>query len=69
LRPYLEKTHHKERAGEVAQSVGTEFKHQYCKKKKKKMAMPLCITHKLWCFAEPYFFHHLVSGDDIPTSK
>jgi hypothetical protein len=27
-RPYLEKTHHKKRAGEVAQGVGPEFKPQ-----------------------------------------
>jgi hypothetical protein len=31
--PYLEKTHHKKRAGGVAQ--GSEFKPQYCKKQKK----------------------------------
>jgi hypothetical protein len=30
------KTLHKKSAGRVAQSVGPEFKHQYCKKKKKK---------------------------------
>jgi hypothetical protein len=35
MRPYLEKTHHKKRAGGVAQSVGPEFKSQNCKKKKK----------------------------------
>jgi hypothetical protein len=33
MRPYLEKTHHKKRAGEVAQGVGPEFKPQYYKKK------------------------------------
>jgi hypothetical protein len=33
--PYLEKTHHKKRAGEVAQDIGPEFKPQHCKKKKK----------------------------------
>jgi hypothetical protein len=33
--PYLEKTHHKKRAGGVAQGVGPELKPQYCKKKKK----------------------------------
>jgi hypothetical protein len=31
-RPYLEKTHHKKRAGEVAQ--GLEMKSYYCKKRK-----------------------------------
>jgi hypothetical protein len=37
MRPYLEKTHHKnKRASGVAQGVGPEFKPQYCKKKKKK---------------------------------
>jgi hypothetical protein len=33
---YLEKTHHKKRAGGVAQGVGPEFKAQYWKKKRKK---------------------------------
>jgi hypothetical protein len=37
MRPYLEKTHHKKRAGGVAQDVSPEFKLQYCKKKKKAM--------------------------------
>jgi hypothetical protein len=36
VRPYLEKTHHKKRAGGVAQDVGPEFKPQYHKKKKKR---------------------------------
>jgi hypothetical protein len=36
LRPYLEKTYHKNRAGGVAQGEGPEFKLQYHKKKKKK---------------------------------
>jgi hypothetical protein len=36
MRPYLEKTHHKNRAGGVTEGVGSEFKPQYCKKKKKK---------------------------------
>jgi hypothetical protein len=36
VRPYLEKTHHKKRAGEVAEGEGPEFKPQYRKKKKKK---------------------------------
>jgi hypothetical protein len=35
LRPYLEKTHYKKRAGGVAQDVGPEFKPQYHKKKEK----------------------------------
>jgi hypothetical protein len=30
----LKKTHHKKRAGGVAQGVGPKFKPQYCKKKK-----------------------------------
>jgi hypothetical protein len=34
-RPFLEKIHHKKRAGGVAQGVGPEFKPQYHKKKKK----------------------------------
>jgi hypothetical protein len=32
----LKKTHHKKRAGGVAQGIDPEFKHQYYKKKKKK---------------------------------
>jgi hypothetical protein len=36
MRPYLEKTHHKKRAGDVAQGVGPEFKLQYYKKTKTK---------------------------------
>jgi hypothetical protein len=35
LRPYLKKTHHKNRARGVAQRVGPEFKSQYCKKQNK----------------------------------
>jgi hypothetical protein len=31
-RPHLEKTHHTERAGGVAQGVGPEIKPQHCKK-------------------------------------
>jgi hypothetical protein len=34
MRIYLEKTHHKTRAGGVAHSVVPEFIPQYCKKKK-----------------------------------
>jgi hypothetical protein len=34
MRPYLKKTHHKERASEVAQGVSPEFKPQHSKKKK-----------------------------------
>jgi hypothetical protein len=33
MRPYLEKTLHKNRAGRVAQDVGPEFKPQYREKK------------------------------------
>jgi hypothetical protein len=36
VRPYLEKTHHKKRAGGVAQGEGSDFKPQYHRKKKKK---------------------------------
>jgi hypothetical protein len=36
-RLYLEKTRHKNRADEVAQDKGPEFKSQYCKKKKKRI--------------------------------
>jgi hypothetical protein len=33
MSPYLEKTHHKNRAGGVTQGEGPEFKPQYCNKK------------------------------------
>jgi hypothetical protein len=36
MRPYLKKTHHKNRAGGVAQGEDLEFKPQYLQKKKKK---------------------------------
>jgi hypothetical protein len=36
VRLYLEKTHHKRRAGGVAEGAGPEFKPQCYKKKKKK---------------------------------
>jgi hypothetical protein len=36
----LEKTHHKNRGGVVAQGESPEFKLQYCKKKKKKKKSP-----------------------------
>jgi hypothetical protein len=35
MKPYLEKTYCKKRAGGVAQGIGPEFKPQYLKKKKK----------------------------------
>jgi hypothetical protein len=38
VRPYLENTHHKKRAGRVAQGVGPDFKFQYCKKRD----IPVC---------------------------
>jgi hypothetical protein len=34
VRPYLEKTHHKNRAGGVAQGEDPEFKPQYSEKKR-----------------------------------
>jgi hypothetical protein len=36
LRSYLKKTHHKKRAGGVAQAVGPEFKPRHCKEEKKR---------------------------------
>jgi hypothetical protein len=46
-RPYLRKTHHKKRAGGVAQGVGSEFKPQYCKRKRKEMkALSQRLGHK-----------------------
>jgi hypothetical protein len=37
----LKKTHHKKRAGGVAQGIDPELKHQYYKKKKKKSSWRL----------------------------
>jgi hypothetical protein len=38
MKPYLKKTHHKQkRAGGVAQGIGLDFKPQYRKKKKKRI--------------------------------
>jgi hypothetical protein len=34
MKPYFEKTHHRKRAGGVAQGEGFEFKPQYCKTNK-----------------------------------
>jgi hypothetical protein len=36
LRSYLKNTHHKKRAGGMAQDEGLEFTGQYCKKQKQK---------------------------------
>jgi hypothetical protein len=41
LRPYLEKTHHKNRAGRAAQGEGPEFKLQNHKKEKKNTILKL----------------------------
>jgi hypothetical protein len=35
VRLYLGKTTTQKRAGGIAQDIGPEFKHQYCKKKKR----------------------------------
>jgi hypothetical protein len=35
VRPYLEKSQHKKGYDGVAQGIGSEFKPQYCQKKKK----------------------------------
>jgi hypothetical protein len=43
MRPYLEKTHHKNRAGGVAQGVGPEFKPQYCKIKQNKKGRTVSV--------------------------
>jgi hypothetical protein len=40
MRSYLKKTHHKKRAGGMAQGVGPEFKPQYHKKEGKKSVPP-----------------------------
>jgi hypothetical protein len=42
MRPYLEKTLHKKRAGGVVQGVDPEFKH-----KKKEKRKPTCLTSRL----------------------
>jgi hypothetical protein len=39
MRPYLEKKHHKNRAGGVAQGVGPEFKPQQLKERKKEVTL------------------------------
>jgi hypothetical protein len=44
VRPYLEKTHHKKRAGGVAEGVGPEFKSQ-CRQKKPKKQTKKFIGH------------------------
>jgi hypothetical protein len=46
VRPYFEETHHKKRAGGVAQGVGPEFKHQYYKKKKKEAILYMIKTSR-----------------------
>jgi hypothetical protein len=46
VRPYLENTQHKNRAGGVAQGEGSKFKIQYHKKKKKKAQDELCRLMK-----------------------
>jgi hypothetical protein len=43
MRPYLEKTHHKNRPGGVAQGKSPEFKPQYRKKKKIDTTNPKCV--------------------------
>jgi hypothetical protein len=35
MRPNLKKTLHRQRAGEVVQGVGPEFKPQYCREKER----------------------------------
>jgi hypothetical protein len=42
MRPYLEKTLHKKKAGGVVQGVGPEFKPQY---KKKRQKTPILQSH------------------------
>jgi hypothetical protein len=53
VRPYLEKTHHKNRASEVAQGEGPEFKPQYLKNKQTKTAAALQnLNEKSYNFIE-----------------
>jgi hypothetical protein len=52
MRPYLYKNPSQKRAGRVVQGIGPEFKHQYCKKKKKKRKVRRCegiSLRKKWC--------------------
>jgi hypothetical protein len=44
MRPYLEKTHHKNWVGGVAQGVGPEFKPQYHTHTKKKVLKMSALT-------------------------
>jgi hypothetical protein len=59
MRPYLEKSHHKKKAGGVAQGVVPEFKPQYHKKKKKKeegfILVHGCLTLPPWAWGEADF--------------
>jgi hypothetical protein len=46
---YLKRNSSQKRAGGVAQSVGLEFKPQYCKKKKRRKEFLLgCIQNSFW---------------------
>jgi hypothetical protein len=53
-RLYLIKTHHRKRAGEMAQGEGPEFKPQYHKKKKKKLKLQ--DQNALGCSSVRVFF-------------
>jgi spore germination protein GerM len=45
MRPYLQKTHHKKRAGRMAQGVGPEFKSQHCQKQTNKQTENNSAVH------------------------
>jgi hypothetical protein len=45
---YLEKTHHRNRAGGVAQGEGSEFKSQYCQKKKAEVKRNICNMNNIY---------------------
>jgi hypothetical protein len=64
VRPYLQKTLHKNRAGGVAQGESPEFKLQYCQKKKKGNSCLITATRA--CLRE--FTRSKISSSGYTTS-
>jgi hypothetical protein len=64
VRPYLEKPHHKKRAGGVARGIGPEFKPQYSKKKKKSKECPY-INQKTSSPTERFETGHFTQGSHM----
>jgi hypothetical protein len=67
VRPYLEKSHHKKRAGGVVQGVGPDFKLQYWKKKKKKQARSQWLTPLILANWEAEIWRIMVQGQPRQT--